>query len=202
MNNIIKNILLLLVGFVAVSCSETDESSKEYADWQNRNEAYFNSVYQKAKAKIAGGDANWKIITSYTLEDKAGTVPTNNIVVEVLANGSGTVSPLSTDSVRVHYDGRLMPTDTYPQGYSFQCTWTGDYNTSTMIPVKLQLGTLVDGFSTAVQEMHIGDRWRVYIPYNLGYGVSASGSIPGYSTLVFDLTLHSFSRPGKPMPEL
>ena len=39
---------------------------------------------------------------------------------------------------------------------------------------------------TATMEMCVGDRWEVYVPYQLGYGVEGSGSIPGYSTLIFD----------------
>ena len=44
--------------------------------------------------------------------------------------------------------------------------------------------------------MHRGDHWTVYIPYQLGYGASASGMVPAYSTLIFDLRLVDFSHPG------
>ena len=40
--------------------------------------------------------------------------------------------------------------------------------------------------------MHRGDYWRIYIPYQLGYGGTARSSIPAYSTLVFDLRLEDF----------
>ena len=44
--------------------------------------------------------------------------------------------------------------------------------------------------------MHRGDHWTVYIPHQLGYGTSASGTVPAYSTLIFDLRLVDFSHPG------
>jgi FKBP-type peptidyl-prolyl cis-trans isomerase FklB len=65
-----------------------------------------------------------------------------------------------------------------------------------MMPKTLLISSLVSGFATAVQNMHIGDRWLVYIPYDLGYGTteSSSSTIPAYSTLVFDITLVAYYR--------
>lgn len=37
--------------------------------------------------------------------------------------------------------------------------------------------------------MHPGDRWMIYIPYELGYGSRTSGPIPAYSTLIFEVEL-------------
>jgi len=37
--------------------------------------------------------------------------------------------------------------------------------------------------------MHKGDCWRVYIPYQLGYGSQTKNAIPAYSTMIFDLIL-------------
>ena len=39
--------------------------------------------------------------------------------------------------------------------------------------------------------MYVGERWMVYIPWQLGYGSSGSsdGNIPGYSALAFDIQL-------------
>jgi peptidyl-prolyl cis-trans isomerase len=37
--------------------------------------------------------------------------------------------------------------------------------------------------------MKAGDRWLIYIPYQLGYGPKGNNGIPAYSTLVFDVTL-------------
>ncbi|MCI6472136.1 MAG: FKBP-type peptidyl-prolyl cis-trans isomerase, partial [Bacteroidales bacterium] len=73
----------------------------------------------------------------------------------------------------------------------------------TSAPVQFYLGGgLVDGFTTALMNMHEGDRWTVYMPYQLGYGTSASSSIPAYSLLTFDITLVSFFRPGTGAPEI
>ena len=65
---------------------------------------------------------------------------------------------------------------------------------------KLKLSSMIDGFATALLNMHVGNYWRIYIPYQLGYGKSGSDStIPGYSILVFDLTLLDTSPAGEAM---
>jgi FKBP-type peptidyl-prolyl cis-trans isomerase FklB len=64
----------------------------------------------------------------------------------------------------------------------------------------MKVANTIDGFSTALQHMSVGDYWRVYIPWELGYGTSGSGStIPGYSVLVFDLALIDTSPAGQVM---
>ncbi len=45
--------------------------------------------------------------------------------------------------------------------------------------------------------MHCGDYWKIYIPYGLGYGTSATGAIPGYSTLIFEINLTEIARKGE-----
>ena len=58
----------------------------------------------------------------------------------------------------------------------------------------MKLSATVPGFYTAVQQMVDGDRWMVYIPYQLGYGAKSVTGVPAYSSLVFDINLVSFHR--------
>ncbi len=186
--------------FIAVSllssCSETDDENTEFADWQNRNEAYFMDKYADILAKKAAGVTNVDTVRCYS-KIPGTKVPTDFIAVEKLTNGTGTGSPIQTDSVRIHYRGYLMPSDSYQTtmddgtilGYQFDSSWAGDYDLALMNPYKGVTGSFIDGFTTALLNMRDGDRWRVYIPQQLGYGSGTSGSIPAFSTLVFDITL-------------
>ena len=190
---------LCFIGFACItSCSESDEESTEFDDWQSKNESYFSGIYTKASSAISAGDNKWKIFRVYSKVGHITASQTDDIVVEVLNVGSGKDTPLFTDSVRVHYEGRLIPTNSYPDGYVFDKSWTGSYNLQTMIPTKFAVSGVVDGFCTALMNMRAGDRWRVYIPYQLGYGSTATSTIPAYSTLIFDITLHSLTHPGTP----
>lgn len=195
------SLFTLLLSLMAVtSCSETDDTIEEYADWQNVNETYFKNLFDNTQSKIASGDTSWKIIRSYSMpEDKEDAIykqkPEDCIVVHVKKNGQGTDSPLFTDKATVHYQGHLLPSATYTSGYVFDKSFYGSFNEATATPSTFEVSGLVDGFATALQKMHKGDEWEVYIPYQLGYGKKTSNSIPGYSTLVFDITLVDFEHP-------
>ncbi|RAZ75594.1 peptidylprolyl isomerase, partial [Klebsiella oxytoca] len=39
--------------------------------------------------------------------------------------------------------------------------------------------------------MRTGERWTVYLPWDMGYGTSDRDGMPGYSVLVFDIKLES-----------
>lgn len=192
--------LLAPVGLLS-SCSESDNEEDEFPNWKKTNEQYFNNLYAMAKSSADMGDKSWKVIRQWSLEESTAKDPYDYIVVNVLENGTGSGCPLYTDSVKVHYEGRLLPSTSYPDGYVFDKSFTGEFNPATALPAKFAVSGMIDGFTTALQYMHIGDRWKVYIPYQLGYGKTASGSIPAYSTLVFDVTLVSYYRAGVEVPD-
>lgn len=192
--------LLAPVGLLS-SCSESDNEEEEFPNWKKTNEQYFNNLYAMAKSSADMGDKSWKVIRQWSLEESTAKDSYDYIVVNVLENGTGSGCPLYTDSVKVHYEGRLLPSTSYPDGYVFDKSFTGEFNPATALPAKFAVSGMIDGFTTALQYMHIGDRWKVYIPYQLGYGSSASGSIPAYSTLVFDVTLVSYYRAGVEVPD-
>ena len=184
-------IFVALLSLCMFSCSEEDSNEGEFDNWKERNETYFNNLYNKAKGSTTG---TWRTYHTWTKEAEAATSPDDYIVVEVLKEGTGTESPLYSDEVKIHYRGNLMPSTNFPQGFQFDSSWYGEYNLEAMVPSTSLVSGFVNGFATAIQKMHVGDRWRVYIPYALGYKNSTSNSsIPAYSTLVFDVTLVSFS---------
>ena len=196
------------------SCTENDDTVEEYANWQSKNETYWDNLYTTTQQKIKSGDTSWKIILNYTFQNQKQTTgsaltyrPENYIIAHVEQAGTGTTSPLYSDSVSMHYMGRLIPSTTYTSGLIFDKSWsTNQFNAATSRPVHSYIGltydaegkptSLVDGFTTALMSMHRGDHWTVYIPYQLGYGEKSSGVVPAYSTLIFDLRLNDFSHPG------
>ena len=189
----------ILLSLFLTACSETEDAASEFENWQERNETYFNNIYNRAKS----GSSDLKIFTKWSMNDAAATKADDHIVVQVLESGSGSGCPMYTDSVQLHYRGRLMPTDSYADGFVFDQSYTGTFNKATLKPASFAVSSLVDGFTTALMNMHIGDHWRVYIPYNLGYGTttSSSSSIPTYSTLIFDMALVAYYRPGADVPD-
>jgi len=191
-------LLPLLGAGVEVSCSEDSGVEDEYANWTSRNDVYFASLADS----LSQNPTQWRKIKSVYLSSVSEGSATDYIYVKVLDSGTETVSPVYTDSVRISYQGRIIPTTSYPQGYPFDGTVYGTYNTATNSTAKFRVSSLVDGMSTALQYMHRGDHWRVYIPSTLGYleQDKTSTGIPPHSVLIFEMTLIDFSHAGEVMP--
>ena len=192
--------LLVVAVFGLSSCSEDDDTIEEFPNWQAYNESYWENLYNTTEQRIQAGDTSWKIIRNYSLPSDAAAGKTDNIIVHIKEAGTGSGCPFYTDSVRVHYSGRLLPSTTYTGGYIFDGSYKGEFNPATAAPSKFAVADLINGWTTALQNMHIGDKWEIYMPYQLGYGAIGSGSIPGYSTLVFDVMLVAYWRPGAQVP--
>lgn len=194
-----SNIIWCLLAVLALaSCKEEDDTVEEYADWQNKNDVFFARLVSDTQQKIDQGQTSWGLYPSFTLPDKGYSFGYGDYVVaEKLKEGSGITSPLLTDSVEVHYMGRLLPSPSYAQGLIFDRSYAGIFDPELATPSKFLVSGVVRGFATALMHMHRGDHWRVYIPYQLGYGSSSRSTIPGYSTLIFDLQLENFWRKTK-----
>lgn len=196
-----RKIYLLPFFFVVlafVGCDETTEAGK-YDNWRERNEAFIDSlanVYETATNR--GGLGYYK--DSRDQRQK--------IYYKIIETGDSTIpSPYLTSTVNVYYRGMLIneavfgaSTDKY---YYKLYEQLDVFDTTTMsglnpnpdfdAPGEFLISNtgLRNGWVEILQHMHPGDRWEVYIPYQCGYGTSDYGSIPGYSTLIFDMTLDS-----------
>ena len=203
--------IMALAGIISMtSCSESDEE-EEFANWQSKNESYFTQIYTQAETAIKSGDNSWKIIPVYSKDATAAKYMSDYIVAHVETEGTGTESPIYSDQVRVHYRGNFIPSKSHSNGFQFDSSWTGEYNLKTMMPSSFSVSGTILGFTTALMNMHKGDRWTVYVPYNLAYGTSdytpkdsqgnvTGSTIPAYSMLKFDLTLIDFIHKGESFP--
>ena len=99
------------------------------------------------------------------------------VFYKVLKKGSGTVSPNRGSVVTVHYTGKTI------NGKTFDSSRAG-------VAPAFRLRELIPGWIIALQKMHVGDRWEVYIPAEQAYGKFNQPGIPGGSTLIFDIELN------------
>ena len=100
-----------------------------------------------------------------------------NIYRKVLRSGNASAPTPNRNSVVVmHHTGKLI------NGKTFDSSRGG-------VPLAIRLRELIQGLIIAMPQMHVGDRWEIYIPAEMGYGKRSQPGIPGGSTLIFDIEL-------------
>ena len=179
--------LLFSVSFAVSSCEETEGVVDPYFNWEERNQFYIDSIARVAQAN----PDQWKIIHTYKFNPPVNDLNpkvNNYVYCKVLENGTGTVKPLFTDTVATNYRGKLIPLYNGSE-VIFDQAYQGELNPEIAVPVEFAVNGVIEGWTTALQQMVEGDRWEMYIPYNMAYGQLGNSNIPGYSTLIFDVHL-------------
>lgn len=96
---------------------------------------------------------------------------------KVIKSGSmDGLTPNRNSVVTVHYTGKTI------NGKKFDSSLGG-------VAPAFRLRDLIDGWIIALQHMHVGDKWEIYIPADKGYGKASQPGIPGGSTLIFEIEL-------------
>ena len=96
------------------------------------------------------------------------------VMYKVIKQGEGSgASPSPRSIVTVHYTGRTI------NGRKFDSSLGG-------APLACRLCGLIEGWIIALQQMHVGDKWELYLPADVAYGKFSQPGIPGGSTLVFE----------------
>jgi FKBP-type peptidyl-prolyl cis-trans isomerase len=138
---------------------------------------------EEAKEKIAVG-------TEYLAKNKTreGVMETaSGLQYEVISSGTG-AKPKATDNVVVHYHGTLM------DGTVF------DSSVDRGEPTGFPVNRVIPGWTEALQLMSVGDKWKLYVPTNLGYGQQVGPNIPAYSLLIFEVELLNIVEPKPAAP--
>lgn len=158
--------LCAIVPFLVCSCSETEETT-----WRDNNIAFFESVKNKDDIKEIGDSING-YPGLYYLEYKTGTGR----------------KPMIGETVKITYsvwywNEGLTYNDDLDEDDAIDHNAVGSY---------FKVGTsTIEGISWALQNMTVGSKWRLFIPYYLAYGREGTTKIKPYSTLIFDLELLS-----------
>ena len=192
-------LLVLCVLAVLASCSKDTEVPDEYDNWEERNTTYFHHLMDSVNTLLAhdAQRTDWRVIKAWTKPaDKQGAAE-DYIIVNVLPKDENLeveealkgIKPIYTDSVDMHYIGRLMPTQTYQEGAVFDRSYYPPLARQIVKASRRAVNNLVFGVATALRNMTCGDHWMVYIPAALGYGSRDYSGIKGGSVLVFEITL-------------
>ena len=133
---------------------------------------------KEEKLKKAGED----FLKENAQKEGVVTLP-SGLQYKVLKQGEGAIAK-ATDKVQVLYEGRLI------DGTVFDSTEKHGGK-----PVTFAPNQVIKGWTEALCMMPVGSKWQLYIPQNLAYGARGAGSIPAYSTLVFDVEIVGIEEP-------
>ena len=130
--------------------------------------------------RAAEAEKNLAAATAFLTENamKEGVQPLpSGLQYKVFAEGKG-AKPAATDTVTVHYRGKLIDGTEFDSSYSRN------------EPATFPLNRVIKGWTEGLQLMGEGAKWELYIPPDLGYGAQGAGSrIPPQSALVFEVEL-------------
>jgi len=177
--NIQLNVNALNAGITdAYMGNELALSDEERQEVKTSFQAQLRESLMKEQAK--SGDKNLAEGKAFLEENakKPGVITTDSgLQYKIITTGDGK-QPKDTDTVTTHYKGTLI------DGREFDSSYKRDKPAS--FPVK----GVIKGWTEALQLMHVGDKWQLFIPSDLAYGPSKrSELIEANSTLIFEIEL-------------
>ncbi|WP_294142855.1 FKBP-type peptidyl-prolyl cis-trans isomerase [uncultured Sanguibacteroides sp.] len=137
-------------------------------------QTYFEKLQnQRGHAAKEAGDAFLK-----ENKTKEGVITLNSgLQYKVISAGNG-VTPKIGDTVRCHYEGRLINGAVFDSSYRRK------------EPAEFPVNGVIPGWVEALQLMPVGSKWQLFIPSELAYGAQGAGQAIGPNeTLIFDIEL-------------
>ena len=142
--------------------TEADETSNRLYEYLSQRQ------YDKVK------EENAAFLEKKAKEENVVKTP-SGLLYQVIKLGDGGPKPTATSDVEVRYRGELIDGTVFDEATT---------------PITLNLSGVIKGWTEGLQLMSVGDKYKFFIPYNLGYGEQgAGGDIKPYATLIFEVEL-------------
>ena len=103
-------------------------------------------------------------------------VTPSGLQYEIVTVGTGQ-KPTKKDKVSCNYTGAYIDGTEFNNSYKMGG------------PISFAVTGVIKGWTEALQMMPVGSKWKLYVPYTLGYGPGQYQAIPGGSALVFEIDL-------------
>lgn len=154
----------MLDNWSVMTFEEADETSNRL--YEALMSAQFSKVRDESEAFLEAKAKEEKVVKTES-----------GLMYEVIKLGDGGPKPTATSDVEVRYRGELI------DGTVFDESTT---------PISLNLAGVIKGWTEGLQLMSVGDKYRFYIPSELGYGEQGAGNdIKPGAALVFEVELVS-----------
>ena len=171
MREIIVSFGVIVVCVVVLVVSQFTNQPNASADRLTQNQPQIAQVTEKPTSNIMSDD------------DKKAVTTASGLKYVVINEGTG-AAPKTGQTVVVHY------TRTLEDGTKFDSS----RDRGQPFSFKLGVGQVIKGWDEGLSTMKVGDRRKLTIPPELGYGArGAGGTIPPNATLIFDVELLKIS---------
>lgn len=169
------------ISFAIVCCVVSLSLFSSCTD-NNCNDCYNNANKESKSASKPCAKANNNI--NVPKEEVKMITTDSGLKYEILTEGKGTDTPEPGQTVTVHYTGWLD--NNGEKGFKFDSS----VDRGTPFKFTIGVGQVIKGWDEGVASMKIGEKRKLIIPSDLGYGTTgAGGIIPGNATLIFEVEL-------------
>jgi FKBP-type peptidyl-prolyl cis-trans isomerase len=138
----------------------------------------FDRLQSKTKETLDAEIAKGRDFLAENKNRPGVTETASGLQYEVITEGTGKKPSSSSARVTTHYTGSTI------DGKVF------DSSVQRGQPLSFGLNQVIRGWTEGLQLMTVGSKYKLFIPYELGYGErGAGGSIPGGAALIFEVEL-------------
>lgn len=142
-----------------------------------------------AAAKAAGEKkklAEEAALQAYFKANKINAIKSPEGIYYVITKPTNGEKAHNGDNITANYTGKFL------DGKKFDSNVDSAFHHVQAFSFPLGQGRVIKGWDIAFSILKKGEKATIYVPSALGYGERGQGSIPAYSTLVFDVELVDF----------
>jgi FKBP-type peptidyl-prolyl cis-trans isomerase FkpA len=137
----------------------------------------FEMARKRQEAKAGGEKKRGKELLDKAAKEQGAQKLASGLVIKTVRPGTG-ASPAETDTVKVHYEGRLTDGTVFDSSYKRNQ------------PAEFPLKGVVRCWTEGLQKMKVGEKAQLTCPSEIAYGEAGRPpTIPSGATLVFDVEL-------------
>lgn len=162
---------------VAKAINDIQSNKPAMITEQAANNCMMDLMNQKAAEKSGPNIAEGGKFLAENKKRKGVITTASGLQYEIVRLGEGEKPNADTDTVTCHYSGRLLDGTPFDNSYD-----RGQ-------PLIITLNRVIAGWTEGMQLMPTGSKFIFYIPYQLAYGPADYNTIPGGSTLIFEIEL-------------
>ncbi len=154
--------------------------SGEYAKYQQKLQLFQREEF------MALADKNQQRSDAFLAQNRGKTgikELASGIQYRVIEAGSGKNASLD-NTVTIHYSGKLIGTEVYDNYQEFDSTYKNGQ------PLEMDMKQVrMPGWREIIPMMKKGDKWQIFLPPEMAYGIQGQNPIGPNEVLVFDVHL-------------